>query len=624
MFITFRCPCNRKLVVKQEFAGKRCVCPDCGVKNVVPEHSMEEPAPRPAKVARPAAPAPETRTQVTPRKRPVVDEDEAPRRRPMADADEAPRKRRPADEDEAPRRRPVTAFSDAPRKRAVPAVDVDDADEADDEDPRPRRGAKARRKSGGSGVLILVIVLVVGGLFLLTGTGFAVWYFGFRSSSKTTEEASSSSSKGDNKSSGGSEGSGSSVALDEDIKKVPDDAVAFASFDAVSFWGTDIGKQVLPMIQGFVPQLADLGMQVTDFRRLTLIAGANPDKQICVVVSCRQPLPPQALSALEGPKFPRIQYQGKTYLKVDDKRNGAGTAMLLLPDNRTVLMGPVEGVHWIATAPPGTDKSPLASARPLASKHLLAGALNMQEPKIQQSLVNAPPEMKQKAGNLIQVRTVIATVDLSSEVRVHLSLKMPNETVARAALAEANALRSEGMQEISKMKQQGGPPQAGQMMATLESVVQGIKIAQVGDTINVDVVAPTNLGGGLADLLGPGGFPFPGGNAPQASRTSNDLKQLVIAYHNYLASNNNKPPQKPEDLLPYIENDQRLLTAMKSGQLVFLFGVSTKDMVAGTVNTVLVYERDVTTKGGFVGMADGTVRKMTPDEFRRATLAKRR
>ncbi len=631
MFITFRCPCARKLVVKEEFIGKRCVCPECGVKSVVPERSIEEPAARPAKVARPTAPPAETRTQLPPRRqpvadkvdpprRPVVDEDEAPRKRRVVDEDEAPRKRRVADEDEAPRR-PVTAISDAPRKRAAPAVDLD---EDEDEAPRPRRGKKSRRDSGGSNTMILVIVLIsVVGLLLLGGGGFAIWYFGFRSSAKSADQASSSSSKSDAKSS-----DRPAVVLDEDIKKIPDDAIGFVSLDAAAFLGTDIGKQVMPLLQGLEQPLSEnTGMHLSDFRRCTLIMGADPDKQVCGLISSREPIPANVLATLSGPKFPRIQFQGKTYMKVEG--GSANTALYLFPDNRTLLAGPVEGVHWVATASPSSDKGPLASARPQASKHLLVGALNLDTPKIREGIQSAPPEMKQKCSNLLQARTAILTLDLGSEVRLHVSLKLPNETVARAALGEAEELRGLAMKELTKAKQQGAPqlpPQAKQGFDQAASALQGMKLAQTGDTINLDLAFDANLGaGGLPGLVqGPGlGFPFPGANAPQASRTSNDLKQLVLAYHCYLDANQ-RPPQKPDDLGPYIENDARLLAALKSGQLVFIFGVGLTDMPAGSSNTVVAYGGTCPPRAASSAWATALVRKMTRTNSARRLLAKRK
>ncbi len=115
----------------------------------------------------------------------------------------------------------------------------------------------------------------------------------------------------------------------------------------------------------------------------------------------------------------------------------------------------------------------------------------------------------------------------------------------------------------------------------------------------------------------------PAQNPAQDQRTKNDLKQLVLAYHNYNDSFA-KAPEKPDDLAPFIENDKRLLEAMKSGQIVFIFGVSIKEMTDGASNTVLAYEKDAPTKGGIVAYGDWMVKKQSADEFKKAIIAKKK
>jgi hypothetical protein len=113
------------------------------------------------------------------------------------------------------------------------------------------------------------------------------------------------------------------------------------------------------------------------------------------------------------------------------------------------------------------------------------------------------------------------------------------------------------------------------------------------------------------------------GAAPTDVRSANDLKQIGLAYHNHVDATN-KGPAKAEDLAPYFENDKRLLALLKNEDIVFFYNVTPTQMTSGTSNTVLAYFAEVPDKGGLVLMGDASVKKMSPDEFKKATLAGKR
>ena len=108
----------------------------------------------------------------------------------------------------------------------------------------------------------------------------------------------------------------------------------------------------------------------------------------------------------------------------------------------------------------------------------------------------------------------------------------------------------------------------------------------------------------------------------QDRRLVNDLKQIGLAYHNYFEANR-KGPAKAEDLAPYLENDQRLVNLLKN-DVVFAYNVGILDMKDGTSNTVLAYPKDVPTKGGPALYGDGSVKKLTADQFKSAIIAKKK
>ncbi len=127
----------------------------------------------------------------------------------------------------------------------------------------------------------------------------------------------------------------------------------------------------------------------------------------------------------------------------------------------------------------------------------------------------------------------------------------------------------------------------------------------------------------LAVLLLSCGFRNAVNQAAQQSRRQNDLKQIGLAYHNYVDTNN-KAPTKADDLIPGLFGSPGPIGMLQDGSVVFLYGVSIQDMTvqAGTGNTIIAYESKVPTQGGLVLLGDASVQTVTPAIFNGLTLAK--
>jgi hypothetical protein len=100
----------------------------------------------------------------------------------------------------------------------------------------------------------------------------------------------------------------------------------------------------------------------------------------------------------------------------------------------------------------------------------------------------------------------------------------------------------------------------------------------------------------------------------------NDLKEILLAYHTYIGKNNGSAPAKAADLARFLE--KRALTRLENKSVVFVYDVTLKDMTQGSSKTILAYEKDAPEKGGRVAYGDGSVKKLTADEFKKAIVAK--
>jgi hypothetical protein len=109
-------------------------------------------------------------------------------------------------------------------------------------------------------------------------------------------------------------------------------------------------------------------------------------------------------------------------------------------------------------------------------------------------------------------------------------------------------------------------------------------------------------------------------SAQANARTANDLKQIGLAYH-LCIDGTGRPPAKAEDLAPFMCNDKRLVDLLKNEDIVFFYRVGIAQMTNGTSKTILAYDKEVPDKGGLVLMGDGSVQKLSVDEFKKAHKA---
>lgn len=101
------------------------------------------------------------------------------------------------------------------------------------------------------------------------------------------------------------------------------------------------------------------------------------------------------------------------------------------------------------------------------------------------------------------------------------------------------------------------------------------------------------------------------------TKALNDLKEIGLAYHEY-HHEQKKPLEQPLDLA--VKLSPATAKKLGEGQYVVITKVDLSNAFK-TPNLVLGYEKDAPAKGGAVLMIDGTVRKMTAQEFQAAKKA---
>ena len=101
--------------------------------------------------------------------------------------------------------------------------------------------------------------------------------------------------------------------------------------------------------------------------------------------------------------------------------------------------------------------------------------------------------------------------------------------------------------------------------------------------------------------------------------SSDDLKYVAIAMVDYSLFTN-KGPTKPEDLAPYLQNDEKLLGKIRSGAIVVIWGVLSADLVRKDKKRgrlpIVAYEKDVPTKAAALPSPTGPSRKSPPTSSR--------
>jgi hypothetical protein len=349
------------------------------------------------------------------------------------------------------------------------------------------------------------------------------------------------------------------AALPPDLALVPPDGLGFVHVRVADLWGHESLKDVRDIVR----KAGDKALAALDQRfaglpanveRITVWAGPTSIKNdiasdYLFVVRLAKPADPAALRKLLVPDAK--ERKGKLHPWLSD----AIGAALLIADDRTFAVGSRSGIARIADGGPWKDTNLADGLAAAAGNRPLTVSL-------QPALLPAgwlkevrdffPGDMRP----LLAAQTVTAAYDLAGEGHLHVRLRYSTDAAAadvakmlkapdgpaRKALKEARTeleelvldTKSFGLIEIPKA---AAATLGLGVLNQAEEVLTGDRLRLDGPVIAASVEMPS----GSKTILVPAAFAAGatvGGFATQwrhmaLARQSNDLKQIILALHNY-------------------------------------------------------------------------------------------
>jgi hypothetical protein len=362
--------------------------------------------------------------------------------------------------------------------------------------------------------------------------------------------------------------------LPADLALVPGDVFAFVTVRVADLW-QDEGTKVLrtqfakdyPEEYKAVEKM--VGVPPADIERLTFAITKTPGPGddgpvFAILVRTTKPYDKAKLLAEMVPDCKEQQHKSHTLHVL------AGAAVCPI-DKTTFLMGGLETVQEILDKAGKDGDNPLAPALALAAgKHHAVGG--MRPAALLTTIGNMIPPEVEAFKPLLEVHAAYATIDLGKEAHVEARLVANGESEAKDAVTAAKSLLA--------LAQQLGFPQAEaelekapkgkidnfkKLFKEFTAALKDMPIEAKGKDLPLKLTLKADIPEVSKGALE--GFAFVRG-AARGAESSNNLKQMALAMHNYLSTYNVFPPAATYDskdkpllswrvaILPYIEQDQ--------------------------------------------------------------------
>jgi hypothetical protein len=360
---------------------------------------------------------------------------------------------------------------------------------------------------------------------------------------------------------------GDGSALPADLARVPSNSAGFLSLRLAELWEQESARQLREQFKGQLPAAMEewqqlVGLAPADIERLTVVSLVFPPSQYPLFfVGTAQPYDKTKVLAAVGPKVTEEKRNDHT-LYVGPRNNA-----IHFINDRAYVASSVEEIRQLLERPAPKKEGPLAEALPLAAgKHAAVLGLNA-GPIIDQVPGELPPQAE-PFKPLLKTQLATLTLDLKGGLGGDLRITFADEKEAKGgkeAVQSVLNLARMGLglaaQQVQKDKDAA---KLGELLGRAQADLEDTKIKVQGSRVEVSAHVKADLAAG-GSVLAQAVLKVRG--SAKRAQSTNNLKQLALAMHNYHGTNRHFPAQavySPDGkpllswrvlILPYIEHE---------------------------------------------------------------------
>jgi Protein of unknown function (DUF1559) len=355
--------------------------------------------------------------------------------------------------------------------------------------------------------------------------------------------------------------------LPADLERVPGNAVFFLSIRVGDLTASEMGKAVLQAGQKEkVDVLKEVekvvGVSPAEIERLTLVLGHDGREDETMIVHTSKPYDRNKVREAVAPAAKEEKVKDATLYVTDSER------ALFFADDHTYLQGRSDVLRGLIENPAPVTSGPLSAAlQQAAAKHLLVAGINP-EPIIKEIADRELPPQAEPFKPLLKVRSALLVVDLGDELQGQARVEFGKPAEAKEGIAALKALQGLAQGALGQgIQQLGSGEENAKVVGLLEQfgvAVKGAKIEQADAAVTASASLKLEPSG-TATALVKGVQKVR--EAARRIQSQNNLKQLVIAMHNYHDTYQTFPAQAVYDnkgkallswrvtLLPFLEQE---------------------------------------------------------------------